>query len=90
MTQRRLTSATCGGVELDNGTYAGEIALNDHLENGVGFTAWLSQDSNWSRILDLITGPGTMMIPSSANFSPLNMRGAANQRATTASVCTET
>jgi hypothetical protein len=44
-------------VELDDGTYAGEIILNDHLENGAGFTAWLSQDSNWSRILDMITGP---------------------------------
>lgn len=44
-------------VELDDGTYAGEIILNDHLENGAGFTAWLSQDSNWSRILEIITGP---------------------------------
>lgn len=44
-------------VELDDGTYAGEIILNDHLENGAGFTAWLSQDSNWCEILDIITGP---------------------------------
>ena len=44
-------------VELDDGTYAGEIILNDHLENGAGFTAWLSQDSNWSGILDIISGP---------------------------------
>jgi len=44
-------------VELDDGTYAGEIVINDHLENGAGFTAWLSQDSNWRRILDIITGP---------------------------------
>ncbi|MGO9571940.1 MAG: helicase-related protein [Desulfomonilaceae bacterium] len=45
------------GVELDDGTYAGEIILNDHLENGAGFTAWLSQDSNWARVLNMITGP---------------------------------
>ncbi|MBI4773309.1 MAG: DEAD/DEAH box helicase [Deltaproteobacteria bacterium] len=45
------------GVELDDETYAGELILNDHLENGAGFTAWLSQDSNWSMILDIITGP---------------------------------
>jgi hypothetical protein len=44
-------------VELDDGTYAGEIIINDHLENGAGFTAWLSQDGNWRGILDTITGP---------------------------------
>jgi hypothetical protein len=43
-------------IELDDGTCAGEIILNDHLENGAGFTAWLSQDDNWRRMLDVITG----------------------------------
>jgi DEAD/DEAH box helicase domain-containing protein len=44
-------------VELDDGTWAGEIIINDHLENGAGFTAWLSQGDNWRRILAEITGP---------------------------------
>jgi hypothetical protein len=44
-------------VELNDGTWAGEIILNDHLENGAGFTAWLSQRDNWRRILAGITGP---------------------------------
>lgn len=44
-------------VELNDGTYAGEIILNDDLENGAGFTAWLSQDNNWHEILNAITGP---------------------------------
>lgn len=44
-------------VELDDGTYAGEIIVNDHLENGAGFTAWLSQNSNWRGILNTITQP---------------------------------
>ena len=44
-------------VELNDGTYAGEIILNDHLENGAGFTAWLSQDNNWHGILNAITRP---------------------------------
>jgi len=44
-------------VELDDGTWAGEIILNDHLENGAGFTAWLSQGDNWRKILAEITGP---------------------------------
>jgi len=45
-------------VELDDGTWAGEIIINDHLENGAGgFTAWLSQGDNWRRILGEITGP---------------------------------
>ena len=44
-------------VELDDGTWTGEIIINDHLENGAGFTAWLSQGDNWRRILDEITGP---------------------------------
>lgn len=43
-------------VELDDGTWAGEIIINDHLENGAGFTAWLSQGDNWRRILAGITG----------------------------------
>ena len=43
-------------VELDDGTYAAEIIVNDHLENGAGFTAWLSQENNWRHILDAITG----------------------------------
>ena len=41
-------------VELNDGTYAGEIILNDHLENGAGFTAWLSQEGNWSEIIDIV------------------------------------
>lgn len=44
-------------VELDDGTWVGEIIINDHLENGAGFTARLSQGDNWRRILDKITGP---------------------------------
>ncbi|HMP90810.1 MAG TPA: DEAD/DEAH box helicase [Kiritimatiellia bacterium] len=43
-------------VELDDGSWAGEIIINDHLENGAGFTAWLSQGENWRRILGRITG----------------------------------
>jgi hypothetical protein len=44
-------------VELDDGTYVGEIIINDRLVNGAGFTAWLSQDSNWRGMLDTITCP---------------------------------
>ena len=44
-------------VDLDDGSHAGEIIINDHLENGAGFTAWLSQANNWREILDTITGP---------------------------------
>ena len=44
-------------VELDDGTWTGEIILNDHLENGAGFTAWLSQEANWRSILRKITEP---------------------------------
>lgn len=44
-------------IELDDGTCAGEMIINDHLENGAGFTAWLSQNDNWCRILDTITRP---------------------------------
>lgn len=43
-------------IELADETFAGEIILNDHLENGAGFTAWLSQESNWRRILNFISG----------------------------------
>lgn len=42
-------------VELDDGTPAGEIIVNDHLENGAGFTAWLSQGENWRQVLHTIT-----------------------------------
>ena len=42
-------------IELNDGTHAGEIILNDHLENGAGFTAWLSQEDNWRRMLETIT-----------------------------------
>jgi Lhr-like helicase len=42
-------------IEIDDKNYAGEIILNDHLENGAGFTAWLSQNNNLRRILDKIT-----------------------------------
>jgi len=44
-------------VELSNQTYANEIIINDNLENGAGFTAWLSEEQNWRRILESITGP---------------------------------
>jgi len=44
-------------VDLDDGTHAGELIINDHLENGAGFTAWLSHDINWRRMLDKIRGP---------------------------------
>jgi hypothetical protein len=44
-------------VELNDGTWAGEMIVNDHMENGAGFTAWLSQDNNWRGILNEITGP---------------------------------
>ncbi|MFC1924630.1 helicase-related protein [Chloroflexota bacterium] len=43
--------------ELDDDKYAGEITISDHLENGAGFTAWLSQESNWCHILNTITRP---------------------------------
>lgn len=43
--------------EVDEQTHAGEIIINDHLENGAGFTAWLAQETNWKRVLDIITGP---------------------------------
>ncbi len=44
-------------IELEDGTSAGEIIINDHLENGAGFTAWASQDDNWRRIIGKITQP---------------------------------
>lgn len=44
-------------VQLDDGTWVGEIIINDHLENGAGFTAWLSRGENWRSILNEITGP---------------------------------
>ncbi len=36
-------------VELQDGCRVGEIVLNDHLANGAGFTAWVS--NHWSEIL---------------------------------------
>jgi len=48
--------STVRAIELDDGTNAGEIIINDHLENGAGFTAWLSQEDNWRQVLDIITG----------------------------------
>lgn len=45
-------------IELDDGTFAGEIIVNDHIQNGAGFTAWMSQDSNWHQILETITRTG--------------------------------
>ncbi|MFX0114509.1 MAG: DEAD/DEAH box helicase [Candidatus Hodarchaeota archaeon] len=42
-------------IELSDQTPACEIILNDHLENGAGFTAWLSEEQNWRSILELIT-----------------------------------
>jgi len=44
-------------VELPDQTFAGELIINDHLENGAGFTAWLYKHDNWRRILEIITGP---------------------------------
>ncbi|MFC1943531.1 helicase-related protein [Chloroflexota bacterium] len=44
-------------VDLDDGSHVGELIINDHLENGAGFTAWLSHDVNWRRMLDKIIGP---------------------------------
>jgi hypothetical protein len=44
-------------IELDNEIHAGEIIINDHLENGAGFTAWFSQDNNWQNVLNRITEP---------------------------------
>lgn len=46
--------STVRAIELNDGTRAGEIILNDHLENGAGFTAWLSQEDNWRRMLGTI------------------------------------
>ncbi len=46
--------STVRTITLDDGTRAGEIILNDHLENGAGFTAWLSIESNWQRMLETI------------------------------------
>lgn len=43
------TSATSGQ------RLAGELVINDHLENGAGFSAWLSQPDEWRRILGLAT-----------------------------------
>lgn len=41
-------------IELDDGTHAGEIIVNDHLENGAGFTHWLSEEDNWKQVLGTI------------------------------------
>jgi hypothetical protein len=42
-------------IEIGDGIHAGEIIVNDHLENGAGFTAWLSQQDNWQHVLEIIT-----------------------------------
>jgi DEAD/DEAH box helicase domain-containing protein len=39
-------------VELLDGMKVGEIVLNDHLANGAGFTAWISQ--HWPEIMDKV------------------------------------
>jgi Lhr-like helicase len=44
-------------VGLPDQTFAGELIINDHLENGAGFTAWLSEHEHWRRILEIISGP---------------------------------
>ena len=41
--------------DLNDQGYVGELVINDHLENGAGFTAWLSHNDNWKQILDIIT-----------------------------------
>ncbi len=50
-------------IELDPGNYVGEIVINDHLENGAGFTAWLAR--NWVNVLESIcvakSGDGTFV-----------------------------
>ena len=61
--------------ELEGQVFVGELVINDHLENGAGFTAWLSRDDNWRQILDIITNPdheedtyiGKLLSPDHAN-----------------------
>lgn len=43
-------------VCLPDQIFVGEIIINDHLENGAGFTAWLSKHNHWRRILEIILG----------------------------------
>jgi DEAD/DEAH box helicase domain-containing protein len=39
-------------ADLGDGTYVGEIVINDHLPNGAGFTSWIG--SNWRDVLNQI------------------------------------
>jgi hypothetical protein len=41
--------------ELPDGSFAGEIIINDHLANGAGFTRWIGE--NWRELLDSIVRP---------------------------------
>jgi ATP-dependent helicase YprA (DUF1998 family) len=42
-------------VELQDGSFAGEIIINDHLANGAGFTRWIG--THWQELLDSILRP---------------------------------
>lgn len=39
-------------ADLGDGSYVGEIIINDHLPNGAGFTSWMA--SNWRDVLNQI------------------------------------
>jgi len=39
-------------ADFGDGTYVGEIIINDHLPNGAGFTSWMA--SNWRDVLNQI------------------------------------
>ena len=41
--------------ELPDGSFAGEIIINDHLANGAGFTRWIG--AHWRELLDSIVRP---------------------------------
>ena len=40
-------------VDLPDGSKTGEIIIADHLANGAGFTAWIS--NNWKEVLEAVT-----------------------------------
>ena len=44
-------------IELTDGSFAGEIIINDHLANGAGFTRWIG--GHWRELLDSITAAGS-------------------------------
>jgi len=49
--------------QLNNGGYAGEIIINDHLANGAGFTRWIG--TRWHELLDSIVRPDSEAITAS-------------------------